>query len=275
MYGQGEWYLNSGGLLDSEYSKAAKGFYPSEFNADEWAKAFKDAGAGYVTLTSRHHDGFSMFKTATSDYNIVDGTPFGRDVVGELAKACKDNGLRYHLYYSTLDWHREDYPLGRCGLNTGRKGDKQDFNSYFNFMKQQVKELLTNYENVDGLWFDGNWDHQEKGFDWRMPEFYSYIHSIKPSCLIGNNHHSDIIEGEDFQMFERDLPGQNTAGFSDGQEISNSLPLEMCQTMLNGAWGYQVKVLDYKTVDEIINLLVKCASKNSKSSSEYRASTRW
>ena len=97
MYGQGEWYLNNGRLLETEYRKAAKGFYPIEFNADEWIKAFKDAGAGYITFTSRHHDGFSMFKTSTSDYNVVDGTPFGRDVVGELAKACAEEGRLMEL----------------------------------------------------------------------------------------------------------------------------------------------------------------------------------
>ena len=129
-------------------------------------------------------------------------------------------------------------------------------------MKAQCSELLTNYPNVEGLWFDGYWDHDEDSipFDWRMPEFYSYLHSLKPACLLGNNHHITPIEGEDFQMFERDVPGENTAGLS-GQEIS-TLPLEMCQTM-NGMWGYKVKDQNYKTTDELVALLVRCASKGS------------
>ncbi len=263
MYGQGEWYLRDGRLLDSEYSKAAKGFYPIEFDAAEWAKAFKDAGAGYVTLTSRHHDGFSMFKTATSDYNVVDGTPFGRDVVGELCQACADEGLRFHLYYSLLDWHREDYPLGETGRDTGRRKDRQDYDSYFNFMKIQLKELLTNYPHLGGIWFDGLWDHKEKTFDWRIQDLYAHIHSIKPSCLIGNNHHINVIKGEDFQIFERDLPGQNSTGWNSYDSVSDVLPLEMCTTMPNGAWGYEVKVTSYKSTEEIIILLLKSAALNS------------
>lgn len=259
-YAQGEWYLNSG-LKNSEYSKAASCFYPVKFDANRWCKAFKDAGAGYVCMTSRHHDGFSMFDTDASDYNIVDATPFKRDVIGEMATACKKEHLKFHIYYSILDWIREDYPVGRTGHNTGRKGDKQDYNSYFNFMKAQMKELLTNYGPIGAIWLDGYWDQDENpNFDWRMPEFYEYIHSIQPACLIGNNHHISPIEGEDFQMFERDLPGENEAGLS-GQDISN-LPLEMCQTM-NGMWGYKVADLNYKSVEDLVEMIVRAAAKNS------------
>ena len=259
-FAQGEWYLNSG-LSHEEYSKVASAFYPIRFDAEAWARAFKDSGARYITFTSRHHDGFSMFHTHASTYNIVDATPFKRDVLRELAEACQHQGLRLHLYYSILDWMRTDYPLGRTGLKTGRQS-KPDYDSYFNFMKTQVRELLTQYPKVEGLWFDGYWDHDGDSipFDWRMPEFYRYIHSLKPACLIGNNHHITPIEGEDFQMFERDLPGENTAGLS-GQEISH-LPLEMCQTM-NGMWGYKVADQNYKSTEELIRLIARAAAKNS------------
>lgn len=260
-YAQGEWYLQNAGIDNTSYAVAAESFNPAKFDAAAWVRAFRDAGAGYITFTSRHHDGFSMFKTATSNYNIVDGTPFGRDIVGELAQACADEGLRFHLYYSTLDWLREDYPQGRTGLRTGRKGDRQDYDAYFDFMKTQVRELITQYPNLAALWFDGIWDHdQDPDFDWRMPTFYAYIHSLKPELLIGNNHHLLPFDGEDFQMFERDLPGENKAGLS-GQEIS-ALPLEMCQTM-NGAWGYRISDTNYKSVKELVHLLVRAAAKNS------------
>ncbi len=262
MFAQGEWYLNTGNLNRDEYAKAASGFYPILFDAHAWAKAFKDAGAKYVTITSRHHDGFSMFHTAESPYNIVDATPFKRDVIGELAEACREEGLRFHVYYSTLDWTRDDYPMGRTGLNTGKTGPG-DFAHYLQFMKNQVRELLTNYPNIEGLWFDGNWDHDSDSvaFDWHMPEFYRHIHSIKPRCLVGNNHHEAVIEGEDFQMFERDLPGENTTGWADNQVVSK-LPLEMCQTM-NGAWGYKVADQNYKSSEKLIELLTRSASKGS------------
>ena len=258
-FAQGEWYLNTGKLNKDEYAKAASCFYPIRFNASEWVKAFKASGAKYITFTSRHHDGFSMYKTHESDYNIVDATPFGRDVLKELSEACQQEGIQLHLYYSILDWIREDYPLGRTGHDTGRTL-KPTYDSYFQFMKNQVRELLTNYPNVAALWFDGYWDHDQDTipFNWRMEEFYRYIHQLKPSCLIGNNHHITPIEGEDFQMFERDLPGENKAGYS-GQAISK-LPLEMCQTM-NGMWGYKVADQNYKSVDELVTLIIRAAAK--------------
>lgn len=258
-FAQGEWYLNTAKLNKDEYAKAASCFYPIRFNASEWVKAFKASGAKYITFTSRHHDGFSMYKTHESDYNIVDATPFGRDVLKELSEACQQEGIQLHLYYSILDWIREDYPLGRTGHDTGRTL-KPNYDSYFQFMKNQVRELLTNYPNVAALWFDGYWDHDQDTipFNWRMEEFYRHIHQLKPSCLIGNNHHITPIEGEDFQMFERDLPGENKAGYS-GQAISK-LPLEMCQTM-NGMWGYKVADQNYKSVDELVTLIIRAAAK--------------
>ncbi|MBQ8060430.1 MAG: alpha-L-fucosidase [Bacteroidales bacterium] len=261
-YAQGEWYLNNGKLNKNEYAKAASGFYPARYNAEEWVKAFKDAGAGYVTITSRHHDGFSMFDTKASDYNIVKATPYAHDVIKDLDDACVKEGLKLQFYYSILDWEREDFPIGRSGRDSGRKGDQQDYNHYFNFMKAQVRELLTQY-HTRALWFDGYWDHSkdEVPFDWRMPEFYNYIHSINPDCLICNNHHIAPIDGEDYQTFERDLPGRNTAGFSAGQEVSEIIPIEMCQTM-NHSWGYSVADQDYKSVGTLVRLLAQCASMN-------------
>lgn len=259
-YAQGEWYLNAG-IHKDEYAKAASAFYPHRFDADAWVRAIKESGAKYITFTSRHHDSFSMFDTKESDYNIVRATPYGRDVVKALSEACEREGMKFHLYYSILDWIREDYPLGRTGLRTGRT-PRTDYDQYFSFMKNQLRELLTNYGKINALWFDGYWDHDADSvpFDWRMKELYAYLHAIQPSVLIGNNHHIAPIEGEDFQMFERDLPGENKAGLS-GQEISH-LPLEMCQTM-NGMWGYKVADTNYKSVGECVELLVRAASKGS------------
>ena len=260
LYGQEEWYLNSGKLLQTEYAKAAAAFYPSRFDAEAWVVAIKASGAGYLTFTTRHHDSFSMFKTAESPYNIVDATPFGRDVLRELADACHHQGVDLHLYYSILDWARPDYPLGRTGHHTGRTL-RPDYNSYMQFMKNQLRELLTAYGDVKAIWLDGYWDHDSDSipFDWRMPELYSYVHSLRPACLIGNNHHLYPLPGEDFQMFERDQPGENHAGLS-GQDVS-ALPLEMCQTM-NGMWGYKVSDTNYKTVPELVQMLVRAASKS-------------
>ena len=261
MMGVGEWVMQNKDISYREYPKLAKTFYPSEFDADAWVKAIKDAGAKYITITTRHHDGFSLFKTATSTYNTVDGTPFKRDIIKELAAACQRQGIKLHLYYSHLDWGREDYPQGRTGLGTGRDKSKANWASYYHFMNTQLTELLTNYGPVGAIWFDGWWDHDSdsKPFDWQLPEQYALIHKLQPQCLIGNNHHQTPNEGEDIQIFERDLPGENKAGLS-GQDISR-LPLESCQT-INDHWGYNITDTLYKSPKELIQMLVRAAGKN-------------
>lgn len=261
MLGDGEWVMHNKKLNYNEYTHLADGFYPSRFDAEEWVKAFKAAGARYITFTSRHHDGFSMFKTATSNYNIVDGTPYHRDVLKELAAACRKYGLKLHVYYSHLDWHRTDYPLGRTGTVLGRPTDRQDYNTYLSFMKQQLTELLTGYGPLGAIWFDGWWDHDSDAtpFDWRLDEQYALIHRLQPSCMVANNHHQVPFAGEDIQIFEQDLPGENSHGLS-GQGIGQ-LPLETCLTM-NETWGYNITDKDYKSAEFLIRSLVKAAGKN-------------
>lgn len=257
MFGQGEWYLNYGPRAD-EYAKAAKGFYPADFNADQWAEAIRNSGARYICFTSRHHDGFSMWHTAHSDYNIVDATPFKRDVIKELAEACRNHDLKLHLYYSHIDWTRPDYPRGRTGHTPDLDSLHYDWKGYRQFMDNQLTELLTNYGPIRAIWFDGWWDHDEDSipFDWELPSQYALVHSLQPGCLIGNNHHQDIFPGEDIQIFERDRPGENTCGYS-GQEISR-LPLETCNTM-NGMWGYKMIDTNYKDSRTLIQYLVRTA----------------
>lgn len=259
MFGQGEWYLERGNLNVDEYSKAAEGFYPAGFNAEEWAKAFKDAGAKYVTFTTRHHDGFSMFGTKQRDFNIVDGTPFKRDILKELSEALQKEGLKLNLYYSHVDWTHPNYPAGMTGKNNGRDSTKADYNKYYEFMNNQITELLTNYGPIGAMWFDGIFDHRKDSipFNWRFDEQYALVHKLQPSCLIANNHHREPMPGENLQIFERDLPGQNSAGLSKGQTISH-LPLETCNTM-NGSWGYKVFDLNYKSVEEIVRYIIKAS----------------
>lgn len=251
--------MTNANINNREYAKAAEAFYPHNFDARQWVKAIKDAGAGYLCFTTRHHEGFSMWDTQCSDYNIMN-TPYGKDIVRQLADACHEQNIGLHFYYSHLDWTREDYPIGRTGRGTGRKGDKQDWPSYYNFMNRQLTELLTNYGKVDCIWFDGVWDHDSdaKPFDWQLEEQYALIHKLQPACLIGNNHHKTPVAGEDIQLFERDVPGENKAGLS-GQEVSR-LPLETCQTM-NGMWGYKIADQNYKSTRELLHLLIRTAGK--------------
>ena len=259
MFAQGEWYLQSNHINKDEYAKAAGGFYPARFDAKQWVTAFREAGAKYICFTTRHHDGFSMFDTRYSDYDIVDATPFRRDVVRELTDECRRQGLNVHFYYSHIDWTREDYPMGDSGRNTGKRPEKADWPSYFAFMNHQLEELIVNY-SPDAIWFDGMWDQRSNpDFDWQLDEQYALIHRLKPSILIGNNHHLPPFPGEDIQLFERDLPGENKAGFS-GESVVSRLPLETCETM-NGMWGYKVTDQNYKSVKQLVRVLVGAAGK--------------
>ena len=260
MLATGEWTMTNKDLNYKEYAKLAGGFYPSKFYAAKWVAAIKASGAKYICFTTRHHEGFSMFKTQYSDYNIVDATPFKRDILKELADECHKQGIRLHLYYSHIDWYREDAPQGRTGRGTGRPNPKGNWQSYYQFMNHQLTELLTHYGKIGAIWFDGWWDQDiNPDFDWQLPEQYALIHRLQPACMIGNNHHQVPFEGEDFQMFERDLPGENKSGLS-GQDISK-LPLETCETM-NGMWGYKITDQDYKSTKTLIHYLAKSAGKN-------------
>ena len=261
MLGNGEWVMSNRNINYKEYTHLADGFYPSKFDAEEWVKAFKAAGARYVTFTTRHHDGFSMFKTSANNYNIVDGTPFHRDVLKELADACQKYGIKLHLYYSHVDWSRPDYPQGWSGMGIGKPKDQYNYDSYLAFMKHQLTELLTNYGPIGAIWFDGYWDQKNNPkFDWRLDEQYSLIHRLQPSCLVANNHHKAPKPGEDLQTFEQDLPGQNTAGYSKGTVIGQ-LPLETVMTM-NKVWGYDITDKKYKSSEYIIQHIIKAAGNN-------------
>lgn len=259
MFGQGEWYMTNENINCHEYAKVAQAFYPHNFNAHQWITAIKKSGARYITFTTRHHEGFSMWDTKQSDYNIMH-TPYGKDIVKQLADECHRQQIGIHLYYSHLDWTRDDYPIGRTGRGTGRAAGKANWPTYYDFMNKQLTELLSNYGKINAIWFDGWWDHDQDSipFNWELPEQYALIHRLQPACLIGNNHHQHPFEGEDIQIFERDVPGENKAGLS-GQDISR-LPLETCQTM-NGMWGYKVKDQNYKTARELIQLLVRTSGK--------------
>ncbi len=266
--GDGEWVMNNRNITVKNYKRLMDFFNPLDFNAPQWVSMAKDAGMKYITLITRHHDGFSMWNSKYTDYNIMH-TPFKKDVVKLIADECHKQGIQLFLYYSLLDWSRDDYPrsTGRTGKGTGRTG-KEDYASYLQFMKNQLTELLTNYGTIGGIWFDGYWDQtppegsadRPSRIDWRLTEIYELIHKLQPQCLIGNNHHLTPFAGEDFQMFEKDLPGQNNSGLSY-QKASEALPLETCETM-NNSWGFNITDTTYKSVKQLIHYLVSDAGLN-------------
>ena len=188
----------------------------------------------------------------------MDRTPYGKDVLKQLADECHKQGIKLFFYYSQLDWYQDNYyPRGNTGHYSGRP-EKGDWNAYLDYMDGQLTELLTNYGDIAGIWFDGWWD--KKDADWRLDKTYGLIHKLQPSCLIGSNHHQAPKPGEDFQMFEKDLPGHNTTGFSGDSEIGQ-LPLETCETM-NSSWGFNIRDMNYKSTEDLIHYLVKAAGYN-------------
>ena len=267
----GEWIMHSGGYTIEQYHRLQHIFDPHRFDARKWVALAKEAGMKYITFTSRHHDGFSNWDTRLSTWNIMN-TPYGKDLVRQLADECHREGIKLVLYYSLLDWTRSDYSFstGRTGKKTGRT-QQDKWEDYLTFMKSQLTELLTNYGEISGIWFDGEWDqmteekaakgkltHDSSKVDWRFPEIYDLIHSLQPNCMIANNHHLAVIKGEDYQAFEKDMPGENTgAGLSGHQEVAEHMPMETCETVGN-AWGYYLKD-KYKDLPELITLLVRAA----------------
>jgi len=259
--GIAEWIMNEEQIPARHYERLAKFFNPTAFNADAWVSTFKSAGAKYVVITSKHHEGFAMFASKVSPYNIVAATPFKRDPLAELAAACRKQGIKLFFYYSQLDWHHPDYfPRGTTGHGSERPA-AGDWDRYIDYQNGQLRELLTQYGPIGGIWFDGWWDQKDTAMRdrWRLGETYRLIHSLQPAALIGNNHHQTPFPGEDFQMFERDLPGENSMGFNSA--TVSSLPLEMAETM-NGSWGFNLIDDQYKSTRTLVRSLVAAAGRN-------------
>ncbi len=264
VLGNGEWVMNNRGIAGADYMRLQNFFDPYAFDAAEWVRIAKNAGMKYIIITSRHHDSFSNWDTKQSDWNIMN-TPYGKDLLKQLADECRAQGMKLGFYYSLLDWMRDDYQwrTGRTGKTAGRTAPS-NWRGYVDFMKAQLTELLTNYGDVAMIWFDGHWDQtadenrtdQSAAVDWHYPEIYGLIRRLQPGCLIANNHHLPPFPGEDYQIFERDVPGENTAGYS-GQEVSR-LPLETCQT-ISASWGFSITDNRYKSTSDLIRLLVRTA----------------
>jgi alpha-L-fucosidase len=260
--GDGEWVMNNRPIKTDSYHRLLDFFNPQAFDAAQWVETAKNAGMKYIIVTSRHHDGFSNWNTKQSEWNIMN-TPYGKDLLKQLADECRTQGMKLGFYYSLIDWMRDDYQwrTGRTGQGTGRTAPS-DWNHYIEFMKAQLTELLTEYGDVAVIWFDGHWDQtadanrtdHATAVDWHYPEIYSLIKKLQPDCLIANNHHLPPFPGEDYQTFERDVPGENTAGYS-GQEIAR-MPLETCQT-ISSSWGFSYTDYKFKTQKEIVHLLVR------------------
>ncbi len=258
LIGRGEWVMHFERIPVPEYEQLAKRFNPTRFNADEWVRIASDAGQKYIIITSRHHDGFSMYDTALSDYKIT-RTPFKRDPLAELAGACaRHRGVKLGFYSSLLDWHHPAYRF--------RKESGLAWSDYVGFLHGQVRELCTNFGEIMCIWFDGDWPlakfdesnaYFAPGGSFEYETLYDMIHTLQPDAVVHNNHHSTPMPGEDVQGFEQDLPGENSAGFNE--TLPTGIPLEVCMTQ-NNSWGFHSGDHDHKSTRTLVEKLVKSAS---------------
>ena len=240
--GIGEWIMNHAKIPVKEYEKLAEKFNPVKFNADNWVKMAKEAGMKYVVITAKHHDGFAMYHSKASSYNIVDATPFKRDPMKELADACKKYGLRFGFYYSqTQDWHEPN----AAGNDWDFNGDNPpNFTQYLNDkVIPQVKELLTNYGPISVLWFDTPRFMTLQ----QSKELAELVHKLQPACLIDGRIGNNM---GDFQ----------TKGDNKIPTGATSSDWDTPATM-NDTWGYKKNDHNWKSVQQLIRAVVEVASK--------------
>lgn len=239
-----------------EYEKLRERFNPIGFNAREWVILAKKAGMKYIVITSKHIDGFCLFDSKVTDWDVM-STPFKRDVLKELSEACKEEGIKLCFYYAIMDLHHPDYLPRREWEKEIRPATGANFNNYLEYMKSQLKELIQNYGPLGVLWFDAEW---EDTWTHQMGvEFYNYVRSLQPDIIINNRVDKGRAGMSGFASTE------NVGDFgTPEQEIPETgLPgvdWEVCMTM-NEHWGYNAEDKNYKSTKELIHLLVDIVSK--------------
>jgi len=254
--GYAEWIRHSAQIPVDVYDEFREKFNPVKFNADEWVKAAKDAGMKYIVITTKHHDGFCLFDSKYTDFDVM-STPYRKDIMKDIAAACTKYGIRLGWYYSIMDWHHPDY-LPRRGWEKNRSSDNADFNRYIKYMKNQLSELLTNYGHVDILWFDGEWEetwNRKRGED-----LLKYVRKISPETIVNNRVGAGRTGMEDTGTDEN-LTGD--FGTPEQYIPATGIPgadWETCMTM-NDHWGYNKSDKNWKTTKDLIRKLVDISSK--------------
>ncbi len=252
----GEWIRTTAEIPLDEYDKFREQFNPVNFDAQKWVRMAKDAGMKYIVITSKHHDGFCLFDSKQTDFDVM-STPFKRDILKELSEACQSEGIKMCWYHSIMDWHHPDY-LPRRGWETNRPAEGADINRYIKYMKAQLEELTSHYGKIGVLWFDGEWEEtwtHEYGVD-----LYNYVRNLQPDIIINNrvdNGRSGMAGmtrdggyAGDFGTPEQEIPATGMPG----------MDWETCMTM-NDHWGYNKYNDNWKSTTDLIRKLADIASK--------------
>ncbi|MDR2044637.1 MAG: alpha-L-fucosidase [Clostridium sp.] len=247
------WSFHNGHISYEDYMKQCEGFTAAKYDPAKWAELFRKAGAQYVILTAKHHDGVALFDTKYSDLSVVKKTPAARDLVAEYVKAVRQAGLKVGLYYSLIDWsdprYRSVYPEGcqpgDClediyGTPAGGEEDPARWEEFLRFNDDQLRELMTGYGTVDLLWFDGDWERSAR--QWNMPRFREYLHSLNQDVVLN----SRLRGYGDYETPEQGIPLYGPKGV-----------WEFCTT-INDSWGYRPSDKHYKSSGQIIRMFCDC-----------------
>lgn len=255
-----EWVKHAEKLDDAGYQRYFDHFDPDLYDPKEWARAAKAAGMEYMVITTKHHEGFCLWDTKFTDYNSTK-TPWGKDVLAPLVKAFRSEGIRIGFYYSLIDWHHPEFPVDKChpqredtAFRESTKG--RDVSKYASYMRNQITELLTGFGQIDLLWFDFSYPGEDgKGHaDWESDELLALVRRLQPQALVNNR--LDLPHAPDFLTPEQYQPDSILVD-------AEGLPLvwEGCQT-LSGSWGYHRDEMTWKSVRQLLGMLVDGVSKN-------------
>jgi len=239
--GIGEWIMLRARIPVAEYEALAGQFNPTAFDADAWVSLAKRAGQKYITITAKHHDGFCMYDSAVTDYDIVDATPFGPDPMKALARACQEQGIALCFYYSqTQDWHHPDGDGNDWDFDEAEK----DFAGYIeDYVKPQVRELLTNYGPIGLIWFDT----PKRITDAQSRSLVDLVHEIQPDCLVNGRIGNDL--GDYAEAGDNAIP----AGMVDADWETPAT--------INDTWAFKSDDVNWKSAEDLIRKLVDIVSK--------------
>ncbi|MHB8898629.1 MAG: alpha-L-fucosidase, partial [Thermoguttaceae bacterium] len=256
--GIGEWIMDRANIPVKDYEALARKFNPTAFDAAQWVRSAKDAGVKYIVITSKHHDGFCLFDTAATDWDVVDASPYGKDLLMQLSSECRKQGVKFCTYYSIMDWHHPAQDRGspeRYNPTRIRDGRKAE---YLDFMKQQLKELLDTC-NPEVLWFDGEWPEWYTEEDAR--DVYGYLRKLKPQLIINNRVGKGRKGMEGLSKGDRQYAGD--FGTPEQQIPATGLPgvdWESCMTM-NDTWGFKKDDNNWKSTEMLVRNIIDIASK--------------
>lgn len=258
----GEWIMKNMQIPIADYEVYAKEFNPKDFDAKQWVSIMKNAGMKYVVITSKHHDGFALWDSKVSNYDMVDFSDYGKDILKSLSVACKEEGIKFGVYYSIMDWHHPYAQSKSYIANNNNDKDSLKLNPDFpiyvrDYLKPQLKELIDDYD-PEIIWFDGEWipDYtHEMGLD-----IYQYLRELKPNIIINNR----VDKGRQGMQGMNSPDGQFIGDFgTPEQEIlenSTEVDWESCMTM-NDTWGFKTNDHNWKSTKSLVHNLIDVVAK--------------